>query len=93
MTTTTAIIPFLPTPTAPFQFQAVLDGEAFTVVVTWNLFGQRWFANIYTVDSVLLLSIGMVGSPLDRDISLTANYTRTMLVWRPARTQFEVIEP
>jgi hypothetical protein len=90
---TTTFIDFVPTLTGPFQFRAVLDGESYTVIITWNLFGQRWYANIYTVDSVLLLSIAMVGSPLDRDISLTANYTTTMLVWRPARNQFEVIDP
>jgi len=89
----TVLVPFLPTPTGPFQFQAVLDGQAYTVVVTWNLFGQRWYANIYTDDAVLLLAIAMVGSPLDSDISLTANYTATKLVWRPARGQFEVIDP
>lgn len=90
---TTTFIDFVPSLTGPFQFRAVLDGESYTVIITWNLFGQRWYANIYTVDSVLLLSIGMVGSPLDRDISLTANYTTTKLVWRPARNQFEVIDP
>lgn len=90
---TTTFIDFVPTPAAPFQFQAVLDGEPYTVIITWSLFGQRWYANIYTVDSVLLLAIAMVGSPLDRDISLTANYTATKLVWRPARGQFEVIDP
>jgi hypothetical protein len=90
---TTTFIDFVPTPAAPFQFRAVLDGESYTVIITWNLFGQRWYANLYTVDSVLLLSIGMVGSPLDVDISLTAGYTTTKLVWRPARGQFEVIDP
>jgi len=90
---TTTYIDFVPSPTTPFQFLAVLDGQSYRVVITWNLFGQRWYANIYTVDSVLLLAIAMVGSPLDYDISLTANYTTTKLVWRPARRQFEVIDP
>lgn len=90
---TTALVDFAPSPSGPFQFRAVLDGESYNVVVTWNLFGQRWYVNIYTVDSILLLATAMVGSPLDRDISLTANYTTTKLVWRPARRQFEVIDP
>lgn len=90
---TTSYVTFAPQPGQPFQFQAVLDGEAYTAIATWNLFGQRWFLSLYTVDSVLLLSIGMVGSPLDYDISLTAGYTATKLVWRPARRQFEIIDP
>lgn len=89
---TTTFVPFAPTPTAPFQFQAVLDGEPYTVIVTWNLFGQRWWVNLYTVDSVLFLATPMVGSPLDYDISLVANYTTTKLVWRPESRQFEVID-
>lgn len=89
---TTTFVDFVPTVAGPFQFRAVLDGESYTVLVTWNLFGQRFYVNIYTVDAVLLLAIGMVGSPLDSDISLTAGYTTTKLVWRPARRQFEVID-
>ena len=90
---TTTFVDFAPRPGAPVQFQATLDGAAYTVQGTWNLFAQRWHANVYTPDAVLLVAIGMVGSPLDYDISLTAGYTTTKLVWRPARQQFEIIDP
>lgn len=90
---TTTFVDFVPAPNAPFQFAATLDQEAYTIIVSWSLFGQRWYMNIYTTDGVLFLAIAMVASPLDSDISLTANYTTTKVVWREARRQIEVIEP
>lgn len=93
MSTTSAIIDFAPTPLAPFQFQATFDGAIYTVIVTWNLYGRRWYVNIYTLQRVLVVSIAMAGSPVDYDISLTAGYFTTRLVYRALSNQFEVIEP
>lgn len=62
-------VAFQPNPIAPFQFQAVLDGLTHNVVVTWNVFGQRWYINIYTVDGVLVLARSMIGSPPPRPLA------------------------
>lgn len=82
---------FAPSPTAPFQFQPTLDGEVYHVVVTWNLFGQRYYVNVMTTSGALVLCLPMIGSPPDYDISLTAGYFTSTLVWRPSAGWFEVL--
>lgn len=59
----TTIIPFVPVPRAPFQFQPVLDGDTYTGLITWNLFGQRWYLNLYTSSGALVVTIPLIGSP------------------------------
>ena len=59
----TTVTNFAPTVRAPFQFQATLDGVIYTVIVTWNLFGRRWYVNVYAPDGSLALSTALVGSP------------------------------
>lgn len=87
----TAVITFVPDPASNFQFNATFDGQSYSVRVTWNVFGQRYYVNIYTTQGILMLSIAMVGSPPDYDISLTVGIFTTKLVWRVAANQFEVI--
>ncbi|MBV8060464.1 MAG: hypothetical protein JO253_02920 [Alphaproteobacteria bacterium] len=85
------IIPFNQSPTANFQFEATFDGKSYIVIVTWNLFGQRFYVNIYDTTGVLILSMPMIGSPDTKDISLTAGYFTTKLVYRVKSNNFEVI--
>lgn len=87
----TTIVPFTPNDNAPFQFQATLDGAAYTVVITWNLWGQRYYVNVYDISQNLIVSIGMAGSPTGADINLVAGYfTTSTLVFRAPSSQFEV---
>lgn len=86
----TTFVDFKPAANNPFQFQATLDGQLYTVIVTWNLFGQRYYVNVYTLGGVLIVAIAMVGSPLDYDISLIAGYFASKLIWRVQNGQFEV---
>jgi hypothetical protein len=81
---------FQPNNTSPFQFQVILDGSQFNVVVTWNIFGQRYYVNIYTMQGVLVVSRPMVGSPYGFDISLFAGYFISTLVYRADNKQFEI---
>jgi len=67
MTTFTNFVPSL---VAPFQFSATLDGNPYNVIVTWNLFGRRYYVNVYALDGTLVVSEAMVGSPTG--ISLSA---------------------
>lgn len=87
----TTLVQFNPSSTANFQFQATLDGQNYIVIVTWNLFGQRYYVNIYNTSGVLILAMPMIGSPADFDISMTAGYFTTKLIYRVKSNNFEVI--
>lgn len=60
-----AIFPFTPSQTAvpPFQFQPILGGVTYNATTTWNIFGQRWYLNIFALNGTLLMSRAIVGSP------------------------------
>ena len=83
---------FQPTSTTPFQFQPTLDGSIYTVIVTWELFGRRYYVNCYTLQGVLVFCLPLIGSPLNYDISMSAGYFTTKLVYRGASNSFEVID-
>jgi hypothetical protein len=84
------IIAFTPTPQAPFQFQPTLDGNSYNATVTWNVYGQRWYVNLVDGFGDLIFCLPLIGSPPDYDISLTAGYFASTLVFRQALQQFEV---
>lgn len=84
------IVPFQPSLLAPFQFQPTLDGLLYTAIITWNVAGQRYYISVYTLQGELVLSLAMVGSPVDYDISLTAGYFASTLVFREQSQQFEI---
>lgn len=86
----TIYIPFTPAATQNFQFQTTLDGSVYTVIVTWNLFGQRYYVNIYSTSGLLIVSLPLIGSPLTANISMTAGYFTTQLVFRVSSQNFEV---
>ena len=83
-------IVFQPSEAAPFQFQAELDGATYTVLVTWNISGQRFYVNIFDQTATRILTLPLIGSPSDRAISLTAGYFTTSLVFRQATQTFEI---
>jgi hypothetical protein len=59
----TTFTDFVPSRVAAFQFQPTLDGEPYTVVVTWNLFGQRFYVNVTALDGTLVCARPLIGSP------------------------------
>lgn len=63
----TTYVPFTPTPGAPFQFQATLDGSLYNVIVNWNVTGTqtfpRWYANVYDTSNTLIVCIALIPSP------------------------------
>lgn len=87
---TAAIIPFSPSVQNVFQFQATFDNQIYTVVITWSLFARRWYVNILTLQGERIVSLPLIGSPLTYNISLTAGYFDTVMVYRQASNQFEV---
>lgn len=85
------IVKFTPNPYSNFQFQANLDGTNYTVLLTWNIYGQRYYINIYTLNNKRILTLPLIGSPLEYDISMTAGYFTTKLIYRESMQQFEII--
>ena len=60
----TTYFPFAPTNQAPFQFQPTLDDATYNAVVTWNLFGQRWYVTVSALDGTPQFSLPLIGSPV-----------------------------
>lgn len=85
------IIPFVPSDVAAPQFQATLDGATYTITITWNVAGQRYYINVYASDGSRVLTTAMVGSPNGYDINLLGPLFTTKLVFRAPSNQFEVI--
>lgn len=87
----TTLTQFTPSLTQNFTFQPTLDGQEYSVVVTWGLFGKRWIVNVYTLQGVLVMERPLVGSPPDYDIDLVQGYFSTSsLVYRVSTNNFEV---
>jgi len=85
------VVQFTPSKVSNFQFQATFDGAIYNVIVTYNIYGQRYYVNIYDTSNVRIITLPLIGSPLDYNISLTAGYFTTQLVYRVANQQFEII--
>lgn len=94
----TTFVEFNPPAYTPFVFQPTLDGAQYTAVINWNLFGKRWYLNLYTIQGVLLICMPMVGSPVSSpvpgvspDINLLKGYFAvSTMVWRPQNNQIEI---
>jgi hypothetical protein len=86
----TTYIDFAPSAYTPFQFQATLDGQVYNVVVPWNNWSPRYYLQINNLTGSNALTIPMVGSPLGFDISLTAGFFNSTLIFRSPNNQFEI---
>lgn len=54
--------PFTPSPLQNQTFNPTLGGQTYTAVVTWNLFGQRWYLNLNDSNGNLIISTALVAS-------------------------------
>ena len=87
----TTLTQFTPTINQNFSFVPTLDGAQYNVQVTWNLFGQRWVINVYTLGGALVMQKPLRGSPDDYDINLIQGYfTTSTLIYRVSSNNFEV---
>jgi hypothetical protein len=61
----TTLVNFAPSQTGspPFQFSAALDGNQYTISLTWNWGSQRWFLSIVDQFGNLVVFRPLVGSP------------------------------
>lgn len=89
------LVQFSPTTDAPFSFLATLDGGQYNVVITWNLFGRRFYINVYSATGAdpLVMCRALVGSVQGSvgQINLVAGYFNTSAIYfYPATQQFLV---
>lgn len=94
------IVPFQPSQLQAFQFQATLTDltgttSAYNVIVTWLYAGGKrngvnWYVNLFDQNGIWVFTLPLIGSPPDYDISLTAGYFSTKLVYRVGIQSFEV---
>lgn len=91
-TTPSAItyVPFTPSATANFTFQATFDAKTYNIIVTWNQFGLRYYINVYDSLQNLKVSLPVIGSPDNYDISMTKGYFTTSLIYRVSSGNFEI---
>ena len=64
----TTFFDFTPSLTAAPQFQPTLDGQQYTCVVTWNIYGQRFYVNCYALNGALVFSLPVIGSAVGINI-------------------------
>lgn len=87
----TTLTLFSPSPNIIFQFSPTLDNNTYNITVTWNLFGQRWYINIFNLSNTLILSTPLIGSPDNYDINLVAGiFMTSTLIFRQSTQNFEV---
>lgn len=87
-----ALTQFAPTNAAPFQFNATLDGDVYACYVTWNLWAQRWYLNIYDTTGNLIVARALIASPPGYPINLVFGYfTSSTLVFWDGTQAFQVV--
>ena len=58
----TTYIPFTPSLISAPQFTPTLDGAQYNVVVTWSLFGQRYYLNCYSLNGERIFTAPLIES-------------------------------
>lgn len=53
-------INFTPSTVSAFTFQASIGGTQYQVTVTWNVFGQRYYVNVYSLGGVLIVCRALI---------------------------------
>jgi hypothetical protein len=87
----TTYIQFSPSSNSNFTFEADLDGQTYTLTARWSLYGERYYLMITDLSGNVLLNIPMVASPNNYDISLTAGYFTTKVIYREGSNQIEIV--
>ena len=85
------VTPFTPaTNGVPFVMQPTLDGSVYTLLVTWNIYAQRWYFALFTLQNVQVLEKALIASPAGHDIDLVWPLFNSMMVFREDSQAFEV---
>lgn len=59
----TTFVQYTQQPGVAFEFQATLDGQQYTCILTWNLFGRRLYLNVLSSNNTLVVCEALIGSP------------------------------
>ncbi len=87
----TTLVSFMPSNVSPFQFNVTLDGIPYVAICNWNLYGQRYYINIYTQTRTLIMSRPIIGSPDNANINLLFGYFfKSTLIYRVSSNNFEI---
>lgn len=62
---------FVPNTSGPFQFKPTIDGTLYTAQITYSLFGQRYYLNLYDQSNDLVLCRSLVSSGPQVSVTLT----------------------
>jgi hypothetical protein len=83
-------INFVPSKVQVPQFNVTLDGNTYTVLVRWNLFAQRYYITIVSLEGVVILTEALVGSPIPIAISAVSwvNGLVTVMTQNPHGLRF-----
>jgi hypothetical protein len=65
----TTIVPFTPSNITAPKFKALLDGNSYDIVVTWNLSAKRYYINIYGKGGVWILTVPIISTAPARKVS------------------------
>jgi len=85
------VVNFVQPPSAAFSFQATLDGNAYTVSVPWNLYGQRYYVLVSTLSGTLVVALPRISGTTANPLNLVAGYfTTSTLWWNDQNQQFTV---
>lgn len=76
---------FTPSASTLFQFQPTFDGATYNAIITWNLFRQDWYVNVFDLSNNLIVSLPVIGSPTS--INLQA------ISWANGRVTCAVVSP
>lgn len=60
---------FVPSAILAPTYQITLDGNVYTLIMTWNLYAQRYYMNLYALDGTLIVAKALIGSPTGTDIA------------------------
>jgi hypothetical protein len=87
----TTFVQFEPSPQEAFKFQATLDGTTYQLVVTWNVFGRRWYLTCSAINGGVVFHLPLIGSPDTASINLVGAYfAASTLVFRASSGLFEI---
>lgn len=65
----TQTVNFTPNGSSNFTFPVTLDGNNYRGVITWSLFGLRYYLNLYDLNGNIIFTLPLIGTPLGYDLS------------------------
>lgn len=89
-TATVTYVPFTITPNVPFSFTTSFDGSPYTVTLLWMLYSQRYYVQIMDQNNNVIVLRPLIASPGNYNISMTAGYFTTTLIYRESTNNFEI---